>query len=174
MNDCEKFLANPKINPKTNRKIKATGAVYKKLVKECGNPRSRTPVRKPKSRSRSKTPVRRRKTKSRSPVRFEWETYEDLRGWSPRSKAEIIRERYAKQKSRSRSKTPVRRKQKSRSPDKGFDDFMKMKQTLFKPKKPSPVKSKSPSPCDKLLKKYGITRKEYQEIFDACGSSHFY
>ena len=32
---CNKWLANKNINPETSRKIKETGAIYKKLLKEC-------------------------------------------------------------------------------------------------------------------------------------------
>jgi hypothetical protein len=32
---CNKWLANKNINPETSRKIKETGAIYKKLFKEC-------------------------------------------------------------------------------------------------------------------------------------------
>jgi len=33
--DCEEWLKNPNINPKTGRKIKTTGIVFKKLKKDC-------------------------------------------------------------------------------------------------------------------------------------------
>lgn len=35
---CKQFLNNPRINPRTGRQILPTGQVYKKLVKECGEP----------------------------------------------------------------------------------------------------------------------------------------
>ena len=33
--NCKKWVKNPNVNPRTNRKIKTTGNVYKKLKEEC-------------------------------------------------------------------------------------------------------------------------------------------
>jgi 2-cysteine adaptor domain len=35
MNDCKEWLKDPLVNPRTRRKIKANGSVYKELQKEC-------------------------------------------------------------------------------------------------------------------------------------------
>lgn len=35
MSICDDFLRNPSVNPRSGRKIKSTGRVYQKLVKEC-------------------------------------------------------------------------------------------------------------------------------------------
>ena len=37
-NQCQEFLQNPTINPATGRSISPTGAIYKKYVRQCGQP----------------------------------------------------------------------------------------------------------------------------------------
>jgi len=103
-NDCKQFNLNPTKNPVTKRKIKKSGAVYKKLEKDCNKSPSRTtPVRRRRKKSVSKspsrtTPVRRRRKKSVSK--------------SP-SRTTPVRRRRKKSVSKSPSRTtPVRRRRK--------------------------------------------------------------
>jgi hypothetical protein len=66
--DCEEWLANPGVNPKTGKVIKIGGPTYKKLEKDCtppGSPkrspiRARSPIRSP---VRAKSPIRVQRTK---------------------------------------------------------------------------------------------------------------
>ncbi|AOC55246.1 serine-threonine protein kinase [Lymphocystis disease virus 3] len=44
MNVCDEFEANPDYNPKTGKKIKKTGLVYKRLVKKCKEVKDRRPM----------------------------------------------------------------------------------------------------------------------------------
>jgi serine/threonine protein kinase len=51
MNVCEEWRKNPNVNPVTKRKIKPTGAVYKKLEKTCSEDEARRPsARRPSAR----------------------------------------------------------------------------------------------------------------------------
>ena len=74
-NDCKQFNLNPTKNPVTKRKIKKSGAVYKKLEKDCNKSPSRTtPVRRRRKKSVSKFPskvevILSSKSCERSPVR---------------------------------------------------------------------------------------------------------
>ncbi len=65
VDECKAFLANPSKNPRSHYTIKSTGATYRSLVADCGEPHQQLATIK-KTVKTAKTPIRKRSTKTLS------------------------------------------------------------------------------------------------------------